>query len=251
MTTLKQIIQKPDSLAGRRFDLFIQILILLSMLAYAVETLPALSDETKDVLESFEIMTLGVFTVEYLLRVYFSSPRRAYVFSVYGIIDLLSILPFLLTLTIDLRSIRLFRLLRLFRILKLTRYNAAIRRFHLALKIAKEEVILFLGATSIILFIAAVGIYLFENEAQPDKFTSVFHSLWWAVATLTTVGYGDVYPITPGGKVFTFLILLIGLGVVSVPAGLVASALAKARQIDDQERQAKLAEEGVNNTVEV
>jgi len=84
-----------------------------------------------------------------------------------------------------------------------------------------------------LLYFSAVGIYYFENEAQPDKFASVFHSLWWSVATLTTVGYGDVYPVTVGGKVFTFLVLLIGLGIVSVPAGLVASALSKARAMED------------------
>jgi voltage-gated potassium channel len=84
-----------------------------------------------------------------------------------------------------------------------------------------------------LLYFSAVGIYYFENDAQPEKFASVFHSLWWSVATLTTVGYGDIYPVTVGGKVFTFLVLLIGLGIVSVPAGLVASALSKARQLED------------------
>ena len=87
----------------------------------------------------------------------------------------------------------------------------------------------------ILLFIAAVGIYYFERDAQPDKFSSVFHSLWWAVATLTTVGYGDVYPVTVGGKIFTFFILLVGLGIVTVPAGLVSSALSQARKIEDKE----------------
>lgn len=107
------------------------------------------------------------------------------------------------------------------------------RRFHLALIVAKEEVVLFLAMTLILLYLAAVGIYYFENEAQPETFASVFHCLWWAVATLTTVGYGDVYPITVGGRLFTFAILLIGLGVISVPAGLVASALARARQLEE------------------
>ncbi len=78
-----------------------------------------------------------------------------------------------------------------------------------------------------------MGIYYFEHQAQPEEFASIFHSLWWAVATLTTVGYGDVYPITTGGRIFTFVVLLIGLGIVAVPAGLLASALAKAREMDE------------------
>jgi len=124
-------------------------------------------------------------------------------------------------------------MLRLFRVLKLVRYSKAIQRFHRAFIIAREELVLYFFVTLLLLFLAAVGIYYFEHDVQPDTFASVFHSLWWAVATLTTVGYGDVYPITVGGKVFTFIVLLIGLGVVSVPAGLVASALSKAREMDD------------------
>ena len=96
----------------------------------------------------------------------------------------------------------------------------------------KEEVALFLIATLILIFIVSAGIYFFENEAQPDKFQSVFHSMWWTIVTLTTVGYGDVYPITVGGKIFTFFILILGLGIVTIPAGLVASALSKAREIE-------------------
>ncbi|NAX22288.1 potassium channel family protein, partial [Vibrio sp. V39_P1S14PM300] len=104
---------------------------------------------------------------------------------------------------------------------------------HQAFKIAKEELALFLAVSLIVLYLASVGIYYFENPVQPEVFSSIFHSLWWAVATLTTVGYGDIYPITPGGKVFTFFVLIVGLGIVSIPAGLVASALSKAREMDD------------------
>jgi len=93
--------------------------------------------------------------------------------------------------------------------------------------------VLFLFSAMIILYLAGVGIYHFEYPAQPDAFSSVFHSLWWAVATLTTVGYGDIYPITTGGKIFTFFILIVGLGIVSIPAGLVASALSKAREMEE------------------
>ena len=103
-------------------------------------------------------------------------------------------------------------------------------RFGKAVSYAKEEAFIFLLATIILLFLAAVGIYYFEHEAQPEQFGSIPHSLWWAVTTLTTVGYGDVYPVTVGGRFFTFFILMCGLGIVAVPAGLVAAALSKVRQ---------------------
>ena len=86
-----------------------------------------------------------------------------------------------------------------------------------------------------LLFFSAVGIYYFESAAQPDSFSSIFQSMWWAVATLTTVGYGDVYPITVGGKLFTFFVLMVGLGIVAVPTGLVASALSTAREMEKEQ----------------
>ena len=177
-------------------------------------------------------MTVSIFTAEYIVRLVVADNKTQFATSFFGVIDLLAILPFFLSFGVDLRSIRAFRLLRLFRMFKLIRYSNAIQRFHRAFLIAREELVLFLFVTIILLYLAAVGIYHFEHDAQPEIFKSVFHSLWWAVATLTTVGYGDVYPITTGGRIFTFFILLIGLGVVSVPAGLVSSALSKAREMD-------------------
>ena len=129
-------------------------------------------------------------------------------------------------------AIRAVRLFRIVRILKLTRYSKAMARFGKALKLAAEEIVLFMAAIAILLYISALGIYYFENDVQPDVFVSVFHSLWWATATLTTVGYGDVYPITVGGRIFTFVILMCGLGTIAVPAGIVATALTKAREED-------------------
>lgn len=98
--------------------------------------------------------------------------------------------------------------------------------------------------TAIFLFLASAGIYYFENAAQPESFASIFHSGWWAIVTLTTVGYGDVYPITLGGRIFTFFILMVGVGIVTIPAGLVASALTKARQIEDEAKAKTRSEKG-------
>ena len=194
-----------------------------------------MSPQIAVLLHLFEVLSVVIFTIEYLLRIYVAEQKLAFVISFFGVVDLLAILPFYLALGIDLRTVRTFRLLRLFRIFKLARYSRAVQRFHRALQIASEEIVLFFFVTAILLYLAAVGIYYFEHEVQPNAFTSVFHSLWWAVATLTTVGYGDVYPVTVGGRVFTFFVLLIGLGVVSVPAGLVATALSKARELEADE----------------
>lgn len=114
--------------------------------------------------------------------------------------------------------------------LKLARFSAAIQCSHRALILAKEKLILFASLTIILLFLAAIVVYQFEHAAQPKVFCSVFLSLWWAVMTLTTVGYDDTYPVTVGGKVFTFFVLLIGLGIVAIHTGIVSSALQQARE---------------------
>ena len=232
MATLKKIIEDNDTRAGRAMDLVIQTLIVLSIVSFSIETLPSLSSEARKILRYTEVVCITCFTIEYLLRLWVSDRRLAFATSFFGIIDLLAILPFYLSLGIDLRSVRALRLLRVFRAFKLARYSKAIQRFHCALLIAKEELVLFFVVTVLLLYLSAVGIYYFERDAQPQAFGSIFHSLWWAVATMTTVGYGDVYPITAGGKLFTFFVLMLGLGIIAMPAGLVASALSEARKIE-------------------
>jgi voltage-gated potassium channel len=233
---LRIIIEDNTSNKGRKFDYFIQILILLSLIAFTIETLPNNSANTIEMLNAFEVICVIIFSIEYILRIYVSKNPFRYIFSFYGIIDFLAIFPFYLRGVYDFRALRAFRIFRIFRALKLIRYNKALNRFHIAAKIVKEEIVLFLIITAIFIFLASAGIYFFENKAQPEVFTSVIHSGWWAVVTLTTVGYGDVYPITMGGKIFTFFILLIGVGIVTIPAGLVASALSKAREIEEKEK---------------
>ena len=227
---LKEIVERTNTLPGRIFDYVVMFLIIFSLISFSVETLPDLSTAAREVLDQLEVVIVIIFTCEYFLRIFVADRKRDYIFSFYGIVDLLAIAPFYIMTTVDLRSIRVFRLLRIIRLLKLFRYGKAVERFQLALQMVREELILFSFVTLVLLWLSAVGIYYFENEAQPEHFASIFHSLWWAVATLTTVGYGDVFPVTIGGRIFTFFILLIGLGVVAVPAGLFASALTKVRQ---------------------
>ncbi len=233
---LKRIIEENDTTAGKAFDLFIQFLIVLSLVSFCIETLPNLGKNTKWILNTTEVIIVAIFTLEYLLRLFVADKKLKFVFSFYALIDLIAILPFYVARGIDLRSIRVFRLFRLIRAFKIFRYSKAIQRFKNAFLEVKEELILFLVATGFLLFIAAVGIYYFENPAQPEQFKSIFHCLWWAVATLTTVGYGDIYPITAGGKIFTSFIVIIGLGIIAVPTGLLASALTKTIKEDKQDR---------------
>ena len=231
---LRILVEDNTTKGGRIFDYFIQFLILVSLISFSIETLPNNSPLTEQLLFNIEVFCVAIFSIEYILRVVSAKNPFHYIFSFYGIIDLLAILPFYITAPIDLRALRAFRVFRIFRALKLIRYNKALNRFHIAAKIVKEEMVLFFIVTAILIFLSAAGIYFFENEAQPDTFSSIFHSIWWAIVTLTTVGYGDTLPITVGGKIFTFFVLLIGIGVVTVPAGLVATALTKARKLEEE-----------------
>lgn len=224
---LKSIVEINDNKASRYFSLFIQLLILISVIAFSVETIPDLEPQTVSVLRIVEIVCVVLFTIEYLLRIYVADSKLKFVFSFFGLIDLFAILPFYLSFGVDLRFLRSLRFLRLFRVLKLVRYNKAINHFTNAVKSAKEEIILFLFVTLLLIYFSAIGIYYFEHDAQPEHFASVFDSLWWAIITLTTVGYGDIYPITAGGRVFTFLMLMIGLGIVAIPTGIISSALTR------------------------
>jgi len=231
---LISIIEDNTTKKGMYFDYVIQILIFISLVAFALETLPDNSIKLISILNYIELFTVIVFSIEYVLRIYCAKKPFKYIFSFYGVIDFLSIIPFYLRFGLDLRSLRAFRVFRVFRALKIIRYNKALKRFGLAAKIVKEEIILFMIIIIIFIFLISSGIYYFENQAQPESFKSIPHSFWWTIVTLTTVGYGDVYPITIGGKIFTFFVLIIGVAVVTVPAGLVATALGQARKMEEE-----------------
>ena len=202
--SLKSIIESQDTKSGLIFDLFIQILIILSLISFSIETLPNLSKESIEWLNLFESISIGIFSIEYLLRVYVSDRKLTYIFSFYGLVDIIAILPYFILSGIDLRSIRIFRLLRVFRILKLFRFNDSIITMKKAFLNIKNELLLFTFLTIIVLYVASVGIYFFEKDAQPEQFQSIFHCMWWAIATLTTVGYGDKVPKTLSLTKFSF-----------------------------------------------
>ena len=218
---------------GAQMENILQLVIVYSIITLTVETLPDLTLNQRRFFEISEVVCVSIFSVEYLVRLFKSNDKLKFVFSFMGVIDLISILPFYLNLGSGSRALRIIRLFRIFRLLKLARYNKAISRFHQAFLSVKEELVLFFLASFFLIYLVSVGIYYFENDAQPQAFQSIIHSFWWSVVTLTTVGYGDVYPITIGGKIFTFFVLMIGVGIITIPAGLIATAMMKSRDSDE------------------
>jgi len=210
---------------GRGVALVLHGLILVSALAIAVETVPDLPPGLRPWLDMLEIAILVAFAIEYAARVFCAERRLRYMFSFWGIVDLLAILPLLAAINPEWMAVRVFRLLRLIRLLKLFRTSRALDRLSRAFVSVWDELIVFGVLAGLVLYVAAVGIYVFEHPAQPEAFTSIPMSLWWAVASLTTVGYGDLVPMTLGGRLFTTLVLFVGLGIVAGPAAIVTTAL--------------------------
>lgn len=232
--------QHPDH--GRGVALAHQGLILASAIAISVETVPGLPGWAFSALLQFEFAVLCVFCGEYLLRLACAERPWRYALSLWGVVDLLAWLPLLAFVAPELAAMRALRLFRLVRLLKLLHTNRALLRLQAALRRVRGELIIFAFLACIILYIAAVGIYIFEHEAQPNAFASIPVSLWWAIVSFTTVGYGDIYPITPEGRIFTAVVLFIGLGVIAVPTALITSALINTDLRDEIERDLEEAE---------
>ncbi len=214
-----------DPRYGARIAWAFHGLIFISALIILLEGAEWLPQMVRHMMTVAEFLLLWGFAAEYLLRLWAAPSRWRYALSFWGIVDLLAVLPGLLLLQPHTQSLRVLRLMRAFRLLKLLRLRRASRRLELALEASRDELILFTAVAVLVLFIASVGIHFFEHVAQPDKFGSVPQSMWWALATLSTVGYGDVYPITTGGRIFTGLTVLIGVGIVAIPAGIITSQL--------------------------
>jgi voltage-gated potassium channel len=200
------------------------------LICFTVETIPGLNSDTYKLLNTLEIIFVAIFTLEYVARIYLAKKKLKFIFSFFGLIDLIAILPFYLSLGFDLRTVRAVRFIRVFRLLKLTRYNSAVNFLRDAFRESKEELLVFSFLASALLYLTSVGIYYFEKDLQPEEFGSVPQALWWSVVTLTSVGYGDVTPISTAGKIFTSIILFLGIGLISVPSAIMVSAFSKASQ---------------------
>ncbi len=216
-------------------DGFIITLIALNVGAVILESVDALAAAYSGYFYQFEVFSVAVFTLEYLLRLgvcvelpEYRGPvlgRLRYMVTPLALIDLLAILPFYLHMLIplDLRFLRMLRLLRFFRLFKMVRYLESMQLLGTVVRRKKEELVLTFLVSGILLVLASSLIYFMEHEAQPQVFSSIPAAMWWGVATMTTVGYGDVYPVTPAGKLFGGFIAVLGLGMFALPAGLLAS----------------------------
>lgn len=218
--------------AGRRFDVFLLWIILFSVLVVMVESVPETGSKYSREFFVVEWIMTGIFTIEYLLRIWISPKPLKYIFSFWGIIDLLSIVPTYLSLFIGgyhyLLVVRIFRLLRVFRIFKLARFSSEARVLREALKLSLHKVSIFLMAVVAIVII--LGTVMYVVEGGKDGFTSIPQSIYWAIVTVTTVGYGDLVPHTIIGKFISSIAMITGYAIIAVPTGIVTVAMAKSSE---------------------
>lgn len=214
---------------------FIIILIILNVAAVMLETVAEIHKPYSEFFRIFDMVSVIIFTVEYALRVWSSNNdpkyshkihgRLRYIFSFYALIDLLAILPFYIhiMLGLDLRVLRILRLLRFLRLFRLTAYMKSARVVRNVFKSRANDLKLSLALILFLIIIASCLVYFAEHLVQPKVFSSIPATIWWAVITVTSVGYGDMVPVTMWGKIFTSIITLAGLAVFALPAGIITS----------------------------
>lgn len=220
---LYEVIFGYDSPAGRRFDLALIVMIMASVIAVMIDSISIYHQQYGDLLSALEWFFTIVFTIEYVLRIYSSPNPRGYIFSFYGLIDLLSILPtyiaFLFPQSVYLIVVRILRVLRIFRILKLFRYIGEANILFRALVQARRKIFVFLF--SVLTLMVIFGTLMFVVEGPENGFTSIPKSMYWAIVTVTTVGYGDIAPHTPLGQLIAGFAMICGYAIIAVPTGIV------------------------------
>ena len=236
---LHTIIYEADTPMGKLFDVVLLILILVSVILVMLESVTSIDTHYHDLLYFGEWVITIFFTVEYILRIITVKKASNYIFSFYGIIDFLSTIPlylsFILAGSNALLAVRALRLLRVFRILKITRYMGEANKLNKALRDSKPKILVFLFAVLILSIIAGTIMYLVEGEQS--GFVSIPISVYWCVVTLTTVGFGDIAPVTPLGQFIAAIIMIMGYGIIAVPTGIVSAEYAskKTHTVDDPE----------------
>lgn len=237
---IHEVVYEADTPAGKLFDVVLLWTILLSTIAVMLESVESINLKYESLIVTLEWTFTFLFTIEYILRLISIEKPFKYVFSFYGIVDLLSILPTYLSLfvvgTQSLMVIRSIRLLRVFRILKLTSYIGEANLLGKALKASRAKITVFLFAILSVTFILGSIMYLIEGANPESGFTSIPKSIYWAIVTLTTVGYGDIAPQTVLGQIIASVIMIIGYAVIAVPTGIVSTQIIKdsTKQISTQ-----------------
>lgn len=226
-----------DTPLGKAFDVALLVAILLSVLVVMLESVRSINDKWSVQLNTLEWFFTILFTVEYAMRIYVIDKPWRYIFSFYGIIDFLSIIPTYLSVIIggaeSLVVIRSIRLLRVFRVLKLSRFVGESNMLMSALKASRRKILVFLFAVLATTIIAGTAMYLLEGREH--GFDSIPHSIYWAIVTLTTVGYGDISPQTWAGQFMASILMILGYGIIAVPTGIVTSEITKVRVESDTE----------------
>ena len=222
---LWRVIFRTDTRKGKQFDILLLIAILVSVLAVILESIESLELKYKVFFDITEWTITGIFTLEYVIRILVVRTKRKYVFSFYGIIDLLSILPSYLGLIFvgsqSFMVIRAFRLIRVFRIFKLTRYTRAANTIMSALKTSMIKISVFLFA--VLMLVIIIGTMMYLIEGKENGFDNIPTSIYWAIVTLTTVGYGNIVPHTALGQFFAGIVMIIGYGIIAVPTGIITA----------------------------
>lgn len=226
---LHEVIYEADTRAGKLFDVLLLIAILASIVLVMLESVPSINTEHSVFFNSAEWVITLLFTIEYFLRIVSIKKPREYIFSYYGIIDFLATIPKYLSLflggTHALLVLRALRLLRVFRILKITRYIGESNKLAKALKSSRPKIVVFLLAVMVISIILGTVMYLVEANAD-SGFTSIPRSVYWTIVTLTTVGYGDITPLTTLGQLIASIVMVLGYGIIAVPTGIVSAEYA-------------------------
>jgi len=238
-----KIIEKAEDgdIASAVFDWFLIILISLNIFAVICSSFNNVNNRYNNIFTIFEIISVLIFTIEYLLRIWtapckFSSSTKSasflsffrFIFSFMGLVDLCAILPFYLPFVIiDLRILRIIRLFKLLRVFKLIRYNKSFDLIGRVFKNEKDKLFMTIFTVGILLLLASSIMYAVENVNQPNAFPNILATLWWAVVTLTTVGYGDVYPVTAMGKLLSGIISILGIILIALPSGIISSGFIK------------------------
>lgn len=231
---LHEIIFEADTKGGKLFDIILIVSIIISVIVVMLDSIKSFNHQYGNLLYNIEWFFTILFTIEYLLRLYCVKKPLNYALSFYGLVDLLAIVPTYFALFFPASRyftvIRILRVLRIFRIFKFVKYLGASRTLIIALKQSRRKITVFLFTVFTLVIIFGSLMYIIEGEE--NGFTSIPISIYWAIVTLTTVGYGDISPNTPLGQIFASIIMILGYGIIAVPTGIVTSELARTEKKD-------------------